>query len=677
MYEAVKEQSASAQVSIPEEESAGSTIERGPSAVRIKTALLALLLAAHILISLVVTVPGYLSIDESLYHMMSKSFSATGGLEVWTGYREFPSWELAHEYLRVHFGRPVSQYPYLFPVITLPFYRLAGLRGLFLFNAVAFVGLVVLVFAIALKLFHDKNLALNSCLVLILATFAWEYSQAAWPHATSALFVTAAFYLAVRAYFAETLIPRLLFALAAGLTAGFAPGIRIDAFLVLPCLLLPFLFARPSRPLETVAVLAGALPGIAILAVTNYIKFGVLSPFSYGTGFGGDTPSVPLDLVVLLGGVVAGAWVLSRSPVVELMKKRKSLVIGLAIALVAAVALIPVTQKMIVKVLTGAYMMIVDLRILDMNIREPALGRTPGGALVYIGGLKKSLLQSLPYLVALIIPLLALRKRTADFPGIAMLFLVPAATAGFFAYGRDHGGLCLNLRFFVAVLPFTSILTAYAIREIQENWSTHVGAITWAVVAVLTAAAFFLLTMEFPASLNDLEFPLLGLPLLIAGFLFVLLITGELVKLEGVRLLQNTAWVLLIVAMVWSGLVAFLYDYPMHRKQRVTNYEVSAKVLPLIPTDSMFFTAPYIDPFMRLIEKDKVRIGLPGQDRFKDFPKLVEFHLKAGRRVFAAFPITLWEKLKAGPLKSYTVSPILLFPGSFVGEISESRHSGR
>jgi hypothetical protein len=676
MHEAVKEHSAPVQISIPAEESEGPAGGRQPFAIRIKIVLLGLLLSAHILISLLVTFPGYLSIDESLYHMMSKSYAATGGLEVWTGYREFPSWELSHEYIRVHFGRPVSQYPYLFPVITLPFYHLAGLHGLFLFNSFAFVALVALVFAMAYKLFRDKNLALNSCLILILATYAWEYSQAAWPHATSALFVTAAFYLAVSAYFAETLRSRIFFALTAGFVGGFAPGIRMDAFLVLPCLLLPFLFARPWRPLETAMVLAGTLPGIGVLAVTNYIKFGVLSPFSYGTSFGGHTPSVPLDLVALLGGLLAGAWVLTRSPVVERMKKRKILVIGLAIALVAAAALIPVTQNMIVKVLNGAYMMIVDLRIHDINVKEPALERTPGGALVYIGGLKKSLLQSLPYLAALVIPLLALRRRNADFPALAMLFLVPVATAGFFAYGRDHGGLCLNLRFFIAVLPFTSILVAYAIRDMHERWGTHIGAPIWTVVAIFTAGAFFLLTMEFPASLSDLEFPLLGLPLLIAGFLFALLIAGELIKAEGVRLLQTGAYVFLIVAMLWSGLVAFFYDYPLHSRQRVTNYQVGEKLLPLIPPDSMFFTAPYIDPFMRLIEKDRVRIGLPGQDQFKDFPNLVEFHLKAGRRVFAAFPITFWEQLKAGPLKSYTISPILMFPGSFVGEISESRNSG-
>ncbi|MGO9565956.1 MAG: ArnT family glycosyltransferase [Desulfomonilaceae bacterium] len=677
MYEAVTEHPASAQVSYSDSESSGSARYPRPSAMRIKIVLLASLLVAHILISLLVIVPGYLSIDESLYHMMSKSFSETGGLEIWTGYREFPSRELAHEFIRVYFGRPVSQYPYLFPIITLPFYRLAGFYGLFLFNSLAFIGLVAIVFATASRLFRDKHLALNSCLILILATYAWEYSQAAWPHATSTLFVTGAFYLSIRAYFADALKPRLLFAFAAGLTAGFAPGIRMDAFLVLPCLLLPFLFARPWRPLETAVVLAGALPGICILAVTNYIKFGVVSPFSYGTGFGGYTPSVPIELLALVGGIFSGAWMLSRTPVVELMKSRKSLFIGLAIAIAVAAVLVPVTQKMIVRVLSGAYMMLVDLRIHDMSIQEPALDRTPGGALVYIGGLKKSLLQSLPYLVILVIPLLALKRRGRDFPGLAMLFLMPVATAVFFAYVRDHGGLCLNLRFFVVALPFTSILAAYAIRDLQQRWSIHVSAVTWVAVAVVTAAIYFLLTLEFPAGLNDLEFPLLGLPLLVAGFLLVLIIAGELINVEGVRLLRATAWVFLIGAMVWSGLVAFFYDYPMHRKQRATNYEVAEKVLPLIPPDSMFFTAPYIDPFMRLIEKDRVRIGLPGQDQFKDFPNLVDFHLKAGRRVFAAFPVAFWEQLKAGPLRSYAISPVFLFPGSFVGEISDSQRSGR
>ena len=637
---------------------------------KIKLLALLVLLAGHVVASLWFIVPGYLSIDEALYHLMLKNFANTGGLEIWTGYQEFPSLELSHQFLRVHFGRPVSQYPYLFPVVALPFFKLAGFYGLFLLNSLAFVGVVVLCFATAQRLFGDIDLSLNACLVLILATFAWEYSQAAWPHETSLLFITGAFYLAVRAFFAMPGKQRWMFSLAAGLVAGFAPGIRMDAFLLLPCILLPFLFARPWRPVEALLICLAAVPGVSILAVTNYIKFGVLSPFSYGTGPTGHTPAIPLTLVAAASAILFGAWVVTREAFMSAIRGRGRGALGIAAAALILVVLVPQLRHLVYKILNGANMMLVDLRVLDIHAVEQALGRTSQGGLVYIGALKKSLLQSMPYLVVLVLPLIALFKRGKDFAALSMLFLPLAVVTSFFAYSQDHGGLCLNLRFFLPALPFTSILAAYAMRRMHSEWGAGIGPLGWAGLILLTAAAYFFVMEDVPLTLDELEFALLVVPLLMAGFLLLLLLAGEFLKVQGAELLQKAAWVLLIVALTWSGAVAFCYDFPHHRRQRVTNYFLGEHALRVIPPDSVFFTAPYIDPFMRLIEKDGVRIALPGQDNFQDFPGIVAFYLEKGKRVFAVFPIQYWKRLNEGSLSNYTVTPLLRFPGSYMAEIS-------
>ena len=92
--------------------------------------------------------------------------------------------------------------------------------------------------------------------------------------------------------------------------------------------------------------------------------------------------------------------------------------------------------------------------------------------------------------------------------------------------------------------------------------------------------------------------------------------------------------------------------------------------------DSVFFTFPAIDPFMRVIENHRVRVGFPGRDRFKDFPKLVERNLETGHRVFAAFYNDTWKRLKEGPLAKYTLTPRLApMPGFVVAEISLPRSS--
>ena len=51
----------------------------------------------------------------------------------------------------------------------------------------------LLTYKIAYKFFEDSRIAANACLLLGLATYLWDYSQAAWPHSTSTFFIISAF----------------------------------------------------------------------------------------------------------------------------------------------------------------------------------------------------------------------------------------------------------------------------------------------------------------------------------------------------------------------------------------------------------------------------------------------------------------------------------------------------
>ena len=86
---------------------------------------------------------------------------------------------------------------------------------------------------------------------------------------------------------------------------------RLDAVLVFPALVLPFVFARPWRPREALMVLLGAVPGMLVLAIVNSIKFGAFNPFDYGEGPGSqqiDYFGVMLPVV----GVLVAVWVITR-----------------------------------------------------------------------------------------------------------------------------------------------------------------------------------------------------------------------------------------------------------------------------------------------------------------------------------------------------------------------------
>lgn len=632
---------------------------------RLKICLLIILAVAHVLVSWFVVSPGYLLVDEAFTHWMVRDFSATGGLEIWNGYSEFPSKELSHRHVPVHSRRLVPQWPYLFPVICLPFYWLWGFFGIFLVNSLSFMGVVFLCLVVARRLFRDLNLALNSCFILILATFAWEYSQAAWPHATALLLIIAVFYFGLRAYFAEHRSEALLWAFCAGLIAGFAPGVRMDCFLAVPGIILPFLFARPCRPLEALFIGLGAAPGLIALAATNFIKFGVFSPFSYGHKHGIGVSYYLIGAGAILVLVI---WGLTRPYFDEFTRKRKRLLIAVVAALAIGIVLVPQGGSLLKRTLADGYVSVVDVRALDRGARMPSLERSSGGGMIYIGAHKKSLLQSLPFLAGLFILPFAIARRKEDRAGICLLMIIPVSFLAYYSFARhEFGGLSLNFRYFLPVLPFASILSAYSVREMRREWGLVPGVPAIVCIVVLTAVAHFVFTTS-AITLDDLEFPLLVVPLIMAGSLVFLVTAGLLVKTEGSRGIRGAAWVVLVAAITWAGMTAFFYDYPRHHHARKFNHWIGEELLSLVANDSLFFSDPYMSP--NLLEKTRVRIAFPRMDRGKDFPKLVAYHLKEGRRVFAVFNEGLWEKLKRGPLAPYKITPLGSIPGALMAEIS-------
>ena len=170
-----------------------------PRGIKLKAGLVLALCLLTISFSIFAASPGHLSIDEIVYHLMTRSLYTAGSLDVLNGYRDFPSVGFVFPTTLVYDGRLVSQYPVFHSVLAMPFYAVAGYRGLFLLNAVAFCSVVWLCYLTAQRIFANRSLSLSACLIFILATFAWDYAQAAWPHSLSTLFVAAAVFLALLA----------------------------------------------------------------------------------------------------------------------------------------------------------------------------------------------------------------------------------------------------------------------------------------------------------------------------------------------------------------------------------------------------------------------------------------------------------------------------------------------
>jgi hypothetical protein len=605
---------------------------------RARRGALAALLAVHLAVSAFGIVPGYLSIDEAVYHQATRDLVETGSLGLQTGYEELRSPELATLFIWVHDGRVVPSYPYLFPALAAPFFALLGYRGLFVLNALAFVGVALAVYALARRLFADRVVALDATLLFVLGTFAWEYSQAAWPHALSLLFVTGAVLLAVVAL--QSSGPRALrAALAAGVVAGLAPGVRLDAVVALPAVLLPLLFARPARLREAALALAGAVPGLALLALTNLAKFGSANPLSYGSAFTGTMLGVYLPGIALASVALAAAWLLGRErarPFVE--RREKALAAGLA-ATTLGLAAFPAVRS----VARWTWALAVDLRTLDADRVAAWVPRLPGGGIVYVDGLKHSLLQSLPWLA--ILAVLVVRGLVRGARGaLALLAVVPvvAVVAENGVWGHD-GGLSLNLRLMLHALPFLAILGAYLGHELARAWGIGPGPLSSSLAAGAAAAAFVALVVRADGALEPLEVPILVIPLVLAAGLALLVCAGEWLPEGGARAVaRQGAWAALAAAIAWAVLVALVHDYPRHRARRAENWAIGGAALPLVPPGSLLFTSEYPDPVLRLLETDGVLFAYPYEDGFADFARLVEVALASGRRVFAAQRQSQW-----------------------------------
>jgi len=615
----------------------------------------------HILYAFFLNPSGHFSGDEAVYHLIARSFSETGSLEVWNGFEEFPSPELTLWNLRVHEGHLTPPYPYLYPVLAFPFYKLAGLRGLFLLNAIAFLGVIWLCYLLARKLFQDRDMAQKACLIFILATYAWEYSQGVWPHALTILFTTGAVYLALEAIHETNSGRSSALAFGAGLAAGFGAGVRLDAILVFPALALPFLFAKPSRPIQLLATCVGILPGLIILAITNHLKFGVVSPFFYGSAGGptaGLTPYLPL--LEMGTSAVVGLWVLTRIPDSKLPRNSK-IAIALIVVLLGSFFLTPL-QQFISRLFFGAYQLTVDLRA--GNISFVGWGshiRTADGAIVYFDTLKKSLLQSCPYLTVLLLPLVSIKTQKEAPIGPGCLYLVPFIYIGTFSFFAWHGGLSFNMRYFLPILPFTSILTAYALkgltRKLNKNWIK--SSIVAGFIIYIVFISFLLFSIKGHLDIQKQEAFYLTLPIFLSLSLFFMTIIYLAMGKKAGNVASGITTILLVTSLVWSGLVAFCYDFPRVFAIRSTFAKVSQEAFPIVSPDSILF-ADFPDPLLGLFEKDRLRLAVPSYDNFKDFRPLIDFHLDAGRSVYASFSPETWQRVRAiGLLKSLDVLPVL------------------
>jgi len=413
---------------------------------------------------------GFLTTDEFIYTAMTDRLVTSGTFFIANGYQETPSATLRLLFLTPTAQGLTPQYPAGYALISAPFFLLGGVRGLMLLNTFAAIGLLTVTYRLAKLLFDDEDLALNAMLILALATFIADYAFAILPHALAGLFmVTAAYCTALAVRRDEGASIYLLFA---GLALGLGINIRVDVVLFAP-LLAAWLIGSARAPAIKVAMLAlGMIPGLAGASWLNYLRFGSLSPITYGLdgprGSGGLTALAGYqELLPLLIISVLAVFAFGFAKVRDLFLGRRGFLIA-ALA-VAIVVLAPPTAGLAARVIKGLYVLLVDLQSYDYVERYSGLSTLIDGKwILFSGNVKKALFESLPYAGFLALPLAKI-FGVRDRASYVLCALLPFGWFAFFGINQWHGGQSTNMRYFSTQLPYLAILAAAAWREIQVH----------------------------------------------------------------------------------------------------------------------------------------------------------------------------------------------------------------
>lgn len=601
--------------------------------------------------------PGPLSIDEVNYQWMARSTLDGQLLTLSNGYEDFPVESLVPFLARSAGGHITPQYPPYYAWIVAPFYALFGLYGLLLVNALAFVGVLGLTHRIAIQLLDDPGIGRVAMSIMGLGTFAWEYSMGAWPHMLALLFSLGALSLSL-----DILQYRrgAGAAVLSGLLVGVGLGIRLDVALFAPVVFLPLLLSSPTRWRALCWQLVGVLPPVLGLSLSNYIKWNSISPLHYGMKAGYTSLSGNLFIIALglLGLFVL--WMLSRPRARVLTSAAMTRVASnRSYTSVAAVLCLVVLGLVIVK-FRGLGKLLFDLRGEPTNFggRQVQLF-----AVIYFGGLKMALIQSLPWLPILLLAVQDAVKNPPRRLALALCSIVPLTLLFYFSRNTWHGGMGTNLRYFLPVLPFLSILGAWSLMILVRRSAPRWWRIP-AVAALLVLAVYFLRRPQF--SPTDDAATMLDLPHLIASAVVVLVLMKF--RLSSARL-DKALIIAMVVGLSWSMITNFDYCARWSYRTRQAHLEVSEITAAHLEEHSLLFTSS-IDYFATVgaLRQDVV-LAFPYRDQYKSMEGLTAFHLSQGRHVYLALQEGALEALQAEGILGNYPSRVISDHPVFIQEI--------
>ncbi len=363
-------------------------------------------------------------------------------------------------------GRLTPQYPFSYGLLAGPFYAAFGVRGLFLMNALAGAVGIILVHRIATAMRLGGRAAALSAVLFGAASIAATYYFAIWPHMATTALALAALLAAISAEAdGASVAARLRRGAMAGALIGAAMTARVDTVLaVIAILVWQRAFIGGARA-PTVGFLAGLAPVLIAAAAVNHQKFGVFNPLTYQSENGGGSIAAFAVPLAAAGGALAVLMVVDaqgvRARLVRFAQSAPRAFAATAASIAAAALFIFSDQA--ARLAHGALLLIVDMRA-GNYAGIHGVTHNAWGMPLFFDLNKRALLQSMPFAPLALVGLARfLRGRGAR--GEGLLWLVAGAFITFYALSKWHGGMSLNMRYYLPAAAALSILCAASLAR--------------------------------------------------------------------------------------------------------------------------------------------------------------------------------------------------------------------
>jgi|GEM_PF-1264105 len=432
------------------------------------------------------------SIDDVVYIDMAHAMAERGALTA--TYENAPAGSpvltKSDGIIRVINEQAVPQYPAGYALLAAPFFKLFGVSGLIMLNALAGALSLWLTYLIALRLYGNQEIARFAALLLGLATIFSGYVFAVWPHMTALAALLGGALFTLKTAEASGM-RRIRDALIAGFIFGLGLSFRVDIIVPFAAALFWLrLFALPDDRSSALALLAGTLPGVIFAAYLNLEKFGVFLPIYYGPTEGGHKIVEYAPFAVIGLGAIAASFVISTNhKSVQRMAKTPIAIWGAVLSAGILIAIL-VAGDTLWKFLYGFYFLTVDIQAYNNAAPQAGLVRDDYGYWSFWGLPKKSLVQSMPFIALAILPAIEFfRGKNARAHAFSLMMI--AAPVVFFSLKAFHGGMALNMRYLLPAAPFLAALAAHALAGFRPVMKRHPKILLRGIMGGFFAAILF------------------------------------------------------------------------------------------------------------------------------------------------------------------------------------------